>query len=780
MASSIRAEVRRPHYNVTFVVLSLGIASYALLQSLVVPVLPTIQQHLHATQTSVTWVMTAYLLSAAVATPILGRIGDVVGKERMLLVALIALGAGSLLAAFTTSISVMIAARVIQGLGGGVMPLAFGIIRDEFPREKVASAIGMAAALIAVGGGIALVLAGPILDTFGYKWLFLIPAVVTALAAIATKLVVPESPIRTKGHISISGALLLTGWLVALLVPISEGEVWGWTSARVLGLLGLAVVLIIAWIVVEWRSAEPLVDLRMMRIPAVWTTNLVALLIGIVMYSVMTFLPQFLQTPKAAGYGFTASITKSGVFLLPMTIMMFFAGLLTGRLSERIGAKSVLALGSAFSALSLGLLAARHDQQWEIYVVAGLAGLGIGLAFSAMSAIIVTIVSAEQTGVASGMNANIRTIGGSIGTAVMGSVVTSGAVNGLPKESGYSNGFWLLAIVAVAAIAASLVIPRTRRRVGIVSEVEPASASVAALPPRPSVVPLDSVARQESIVRHRATEQALAGRIVDGIGRPLAASVVTVTELGGRQLRRVRVGNDGRYEITDLAPGSYTLIVVAAGYAPQALSVVVDPHRAANHDFRLIGVGAVAGQVRLGGGEATVVITDATGQVVGQTVTDRGDFVLDGLPAGAVTITAQAPGHRPAATQANVAPGDAVRVEVTLAPTGELAGVVRSPGGQPLPDAVVTVIAADGEVAGVANTDSAGRYQLDNLAAGDYTVVANVYGTGTALVSLGTTAANTVDVLLPAANANTVPTASAHRTEFAAAAAEPAGLGQEQ
>jgi len=476
---------RRPHYNVTFFVLSVGIGSYALLQSLVAPVLPTIQEHLHTTQSTVTWVMTAYLLSASIATPILGRIGDIVGKERMLLVTLIALGLGSLLAAVATSIGVMIAARVIQGIGGGILPLAFGIIRDEFPREKVSAAIGVAAALTAVGGGLGVVLAGPIVDILGYRWLFWIPLIVIVGAAVATHIVVPESPVRTAGRINLRAAVLLSGWLVALLVPISEAGQWGWTSAPVVGLLALAIVLAVAWVMVEIRSAEPLIDMRMMRVPAVWTTNLVALLFGITMYSVMTFLPEFVQTPSTAGYGFSASITASGLFLLPMTVTMFAGGVIAGRLAPRIGAKSVLAAGSALTIVPMVLLAVSHSERWEIYAISALIGAGIGLAFSAMSGLIVVAVRPEQTGAATGMNANIRTIGGSIGTAVMASIVTSNAAaGGLPRDSGYTNGFWFLAAASTAALAATLLIPAVRRRTArdavATAPAVPALASAAA------------------------------------------------------------------------------------------------------------------------------------------------------------------------------------------------------------------------------------------------------------------------------------------------------------
>ena len=238
-----------------------------LLQSLVVPALPTLQIALHTSQSTVSWILTAYLLSASVATPVLGRLGDMFGKERMLVIVLTALTAGSLVAALTSSITVMIAARVLQGLGGAVFPLAFGIIRDEFPRERVAGAIGGVSTILGVGGGLGIVLAGPIVDHLNYHWLFWIPLVMTALATVATFLWVPESPVKTPGTVNVGAGLLLSGWLVALLLGVSEGSLWGWSSARVLGLFVLAVVLFAAWVVVELRSKVPLVDVRLMRTP---------------------------------------------------------------------------------------------------------------------------------------------------------------------------------------------------------------------------------------------------------------------------------------------------------------------------------------------------------------------------------------------------------------------------------------------------------------------------------------------------------------------------------
>ncbi|MGD0379752.1 MAG: MFS transporter [Acidimicrobiales bacterium] len=450
----------RASEKATFTVLLLGVSAYALLQSLVLPVLSTIQHDLHTSQGTVTWLLTAYLLSASIFTPILGRVGDMVGKERMLVVTLCALALGSAMAGLSQSIGLMIVARVVQGIGGAVLPLSFGIIRDEFPPAKVATGVGIVAAMAAVGGGAGIVLAGPIVKHLDYHWLFWIPLMITVIAAVSAHLFVPESPVRTPGRISWSAAILLSGWLVALLLGVSEAPRWGWGSNKVIGLMVLAVAIGVAWVIVESRSRQPLIDMKMMRVPAVWTNNLVAFLFGMGMYSVMAFLPEFLQTSRSSGYGFGASIIQSGLFLLPLTVTMFFFGLLSGRIAAAIGSKSAVIIGSTVSSGAYLILAFAHTQAWEIYVASTLLGVGLGLAFSAMSNLIVQAVPPAQTGVASGMNANIRTIGGAIGAAVTASIVTERLLaNGLPAASGYTKGFAFLAAMTVVAIVAAVFIP---------------------------------------------------------------------------------------------------------------------------------------------------------------------------------------------------------------------------------------------------------------------------------------------------------------------------------
>jgi EmrB/QacA subfamily drug resistance transporter len=468
-----------------FLVLSTAAAAFAMLQSLVSPVLPTIQHDLHTSQGTVTWVLTAWALSASVATPLLGRIGDMIGKERTLLVALGAIAVGCLIAALAPTIGILIVGRVVQGLGGAVFPVSFGIIRDEFPARRVASAIGGLSGVIAAGGGLGTVLAGPITAALGWRWLFWIPIAVVIVTGVLTRRFVPRSPVRTPGRVNWLAAALLSGWLVALLVPVSEAPAWGWASARTIGLFAVAAALLLGWVAVELRSRNPLIDMRVMRLPAVWATNLAALLFGAGMFAVIAFLPQFIQTPRVAGYGFGASVTGAGLLMLPILVTMAVGGSLSGPIAGVVSVKAQLVGGSVLSLISCAGFAALHDRPWQVAVAGAVFGLGLGLAYASMTSLIVANVPAHQTGAATGMNANIRTIGGSIGTAVVSSVIIAHVQgNGVPVESGYTHGFVLLAATSAVAAAAALLVPGARRQ----HTDTPAQAAGAAVPPVPAEV----------------------------------------------------------------------------------------------------------------------------------------------------------------------------------------------------------------------------------------------------------------------------------------------------
>jgi EmrB/QacA subfamily drug resistance transporter len=452
----------RQHHNLTFAVLALAGCTFALLQSLVAPALPEIQRDLHTTPTAVAWVLTAYLLSASILTPIIGRLGDMFGKEHTMVASLVVLGVGTLVAALASSIELLIAARVIQGAGGAVFPLAFGIIRDEFPRDRVARGIAFLSALMGIGGGAGIILAGPIVDTFSYHWLFWFPLMAVVLAVVATVLFVPESPIKTPGAINWLGAGLLSGWLVCILVAVSEGSDWGWTSGRFVGLLVAGIVLALLWVRNESNASEPLVDMQMMRVRGVWTVNAAAFLVGAGMYSSFILIPQFVSEPTSSGYGFGASVSEAGLFLAPSTLGMLLLGPVAGRLSERVGSRVPLILGGMTTTVSFLMLAVAHSHHWEIYVASAILGAGIGLAFASLANLIVEAVPREQTGVATGMNTVMRTLGGSVGGQIGASVLAGTVVAGVPSEAGFTGSFALAAGACALATLASLAVPRRR------------------------------------------------------------------------------------------------------------------------------------------------------------------------------------------------------------------------------------------------------------------------------------------------------------------------------
>jgi EmrB/QacA subfamily drug resistance transporter len=440
-----------------------GIA-YALLQSLVLPALPDIQRSLHASENSISWVLTAYLLSASVGTPIIGRLGDMYGKERVLLIVLVMLALGTLVSAVASSMGLLLAGRVIQGAGGGIFPLAFGIIRDEFPRDKVAGGIGLMSSLIGIGGGAGVVLAGVVVGHLSYHWLFWLPLVVIAGSAVATHLWIPESPVKAPGRINWTAAVLMSAGLSLVLIAVSQTTSWGWGSARTLGLLAAGGALLAGWVAAELRSSEPLVDMRMMRIRGVWTTNVVAVLVGIGMYSSFILLPQFVQEPKSTGYGFGSTVLAAGMFLLPSTVAMVLVGQLAGRLERWFGSKPPLLAGSGLCGAAFGVLLLGRDQQWEFYLASTLLGLGIGLAFAAMANLIVENVRQHQTGVATGMNTVMRTLGGAFGGQVAATLLADSIGTGrLPTDHGYGLAFAMCALALLAGVLVGLVIPNRDR-----------------------------------------------------------------------------------------------------------------------------------------------------------------------------------------------------------------------------------------------------------------------------------------------------------------------------
>lgn len=454
--------VKRSSPNLTLAVLSGAGLAYAVLSSAVIPALPTIQHSLHASETGVTWLLTGYLLSASVGTAILGRLGDMYGKEHVLVWTLGILAGGTLLAALSHSLALLIAARVVQGVAGGIFPLAFGIVRDEFPREKVAGSIGFLSAVLGIGAGIGILAGGVIVEHLSWHWLFWMPLVVIVGAALGTWWFVPESPVRVPGRVNWLAAALMSVGMTAVLLAVTETTSWGWASARTLGLLAAGFAVCGAWIWVETRSPEPLIDMAMMRIRGVWTTNLTAFLLGAGMYASFIVFPQFAQLPTSTGFGYGASVVMSGVYLLPSTMGMVVVGFSAGWIARRFGSKPAVIAGSAVTAASFALITFAHAHPYDMLISSALLGIGVGLAFAALGNLIVQAVEPHQTGAAGGMNTVMRTIGGALGGQLSATFIADHMHGKLPAVTGFTETFAMATGFLVVCTLGALLIPHGR------------------------------------------------------------------------------------------------------------------------------------------------------------------------------------------------------------------------------------------------------------------------------------------------------------------------------
>jgi EmrB/QacA subfamily drug resistance transporter len=449
----------------SLLILGTAALSFALAQTSLIPAIGELIKVFHTDAAGVAWTLTGYLLAAAVCTPVLGRLGDMFGKRRMLVVALVLFAAGSVVSALGDSLAVIVAGRVLQGAGGGIFPLCFGIVRDEFPAERVRSSIGLISATAGIGGGLGLVVGGLLVDHLSYHWIFWVGAAVAAVAAVAAQLLIPESPVRTPGRVDIRGALILGIGLALPLYAIAQANKWGWGSGRTLGLMAAGLAVLAAWVATERRTSEPLADIPTLTRPPVLMTNIATLLTGFGMFGSFILIPQLAEAPASSGYGFGASATHAGLLMVPGSITMLLAGPLSGVLGNRFGSKVPLAVGGLVSALGLVLLAVAHGSQVEVIVCAIVMFGGIGLAFAAMPNLIVDAVPQYQTGEATGFNALVRSVGSSLGSQVSASILAGSIVaGGLPSDSSFVTAFGISAAVALVAGAMALLIPVARPR----------------------------------------------------------------------------------------------------------------------------------------------------------------------------------------------------------------------------------------------------------------------------------------------------------------------------
>lgn len=443
---------------VTLVVLAVIGLGFSMQQSLIVPALITIQRDLGASATTTTWLLTGFLLSSSVATPIIGRLGDMFGRKRVMMLSLVVLAAGTVLAGVAHTIGLLLTARILQGLAGAIVPLAFGILRDELPPMRVANGIGIVSAMLAVGAALGIVFSGPIVTSLGVTWLFWLPLMTLVPTIIVAWRFIPASRVGERAPVDIVGGVLLTAWLVCLLVAVSQSTSWGWLDDRTLLLFGGTGLFFVIWVRAELGCASPLIDVRLLRTRTVASVNMVSFAVGFTMQSLFAFVTRFVQLPHSTGFGLGVRASHAGLIILPWSCGAFLTGMFSGRFAARFGSRRALIVGAIIAVFPSMVLALRHDSLVWIGVAMGATGVGTGFVTAAMPAILVAFAPPDQIGVAAGMNQNIRTIGGAVGTQSLAAVIASSAV---PKESLYVASFLTVGVVCLLGVVAAVAMPRS-------------------------------------------------------------------------------------------------------------------------------------------------------------------------------------------------------------------------------------------------------------------------------------------------------------------------------
>ncbi|MER7789564.1 MFS transporter [Streptomyces sp. NPDC097640] len=714
-----------------------GIA-VSVMQTLVVPLVTELPQLLHTSSSNASWVITATLLAGAVSTPVMGRLGDMFGKRRMLIVALGLLVVGSLVCAVTSELVVMVIGRTIQGGAMGAIPLGISIMRDELPPKKLGSAMALMSSSLGIGGAFGLPAAAFVAQHTDWHVLFYGAAGLGVLALVLVLVVVPESAVRTPSRFDAVGAIGLSAGLVCLLLPITKGGDWGWTSGTTLGLFGAAAAILVVWGFVELRTAEPLVDLRTTARRQVLLTNLASIMVGFSFYAMSLILPQLLELPKATGYGLGQSMVMAGLCVAPMGVAMMLVSPLSARINATRGPKVSLVLGLIVIGATYGGGIVMMDHVWQVVVLSAALGVGVGIAYSAMPTLIISAVPAAETGAANGLNTLMRSIGMSTSSAVVGVILAHQTTALGPLQLPNTDGFKISFAVACGAAAAGLLITLflpNRRRTPLIAQAsgnqgpQEAEPVVAAVPAAVDAAAGDAA----SCVR---------GRVLGPGDAPLLGAAVTLIDNTGRQLGRTISGPDGRYALAAPDPGSFVLIGSAPGHQPQAATLLVSD-APVTCDVRLAGGGGPIGAVRALGGQplagAAVAATGPDGAVAATAVTDeKGEFALPELAPGSYTLTISAEGHRPHAERLDVTGhGQPPRIDAELRPAAKVRGTVRARGGRPVEDARVTLLDSAGDVVGQCLTGADGAFSFAGLTGEHYTVVAGGYAPATTPVTLG-------------------------------------------
>jgi MFS family permease len=625
----------------TTTVLALCGMVVALQQTLVVPLLPDFPVILGVSAEDSSWLVTATLLSAAIFTPVISRMADMYGKRKMLILALAVMTAGSLVAAIGGSFGSLIAGRAMQGFASSLIPVGISVLRDELPKEKVASAVALMSATLGIGSALGMPMSGLLYNAYGWESLFWVSAALGLVFLVGVLLLVKESKITTPGRFDIAGALVLSVLLTAALLAISKGASWGWTSPLTLGLFALSLALLAGWIPLQLRVNQPMIDLRTAVKRPVLLTNVSSFFLCVAMFVNMLITTQQLQIPEQTGYGFGLSVLVAGLAMVPSGLAMVALSGAAGAMLNRWGGKPTIIFGGAIMALTYIARVFLDDAVWQIIVGATLVNVGVAFSYAAMPTLIMSAVPITETASANGVNALIRSLGTTVASALTGLILATMVVeyNGVPLPSlnAMHLSFWLAALAAIIGIGIALFIPSS------------------------SPVPKIETDVEETMVH---------GRVImtprPGTQQP---AIVTFVREDGVPGDWARTDHEGQFSAVLPGPGRYVVVANAAGWVPSS-HLVTFSEGITEHDIELHHMLSLSGVVASGEtvvAGALVSLSAGAGDFIAATHTDDlGSYTLDLPPVGTYVLTAASPQTETAASVKVILRARTERVDIEL------------------------------------------------------------------------------------------------------------------
>ncbi|MCY0905026.1 MFS transporter [Arthrobacter sp. H14-L1] len=705
---SAKTTTRRPT-GLIVVILCLSGTVVSLQQTMVIPLLPDFPKILNTSPDDVSWLVTVTLLTSAVATPIVSRLADMVGKRRMMIVAMVLMVIGSVIAASGGNFVTLVTGRAFQGFAASLIPVGISIMRDELPKEKVASAVALMSATLGIGSALGLPLSGIIYEALGWQAIFWLSAAVGIALIIAVLAIVPESELRTRGRFDFLGAAMLSIALTALLLAISKGGSWGWSSEPVILLFITTAVVLAVWFPFELRVSQPMVDLRTSARRPVLLTNIASILVGFSMYANMLSTTQQLQMPKVSGYGFELSVVVAGLCMVPSGLAMVALAPISAVITKRFGAKTTLIVGALVLAVSYVARVFLNSEIWMIVVGAMAVSMGTAIAYAAMPTLIMRSVPITETASANGLNSLLRAVGTSTASAAVAAILTSVVMdhNGvsLPTLDAFQFIFWLAAVAALLSVGVTAFIPKfLTMAVGKVADGRAAGSAVGLPGPAPAgAVPVPAAAQSataQSATAQSATalaftklpgraasgtalpgtlkstaddaaakttgsdaEIVVSGTVVGVEGRPIRNAVVNILSTDGAPVDWSRANNDGGYSVVLPGPDRYLVVSSADGWAPHSQALNFTDAASWQQivlSRRLTLAGMVSG-AQAPGDAALVTLTRPTGEFIASTHTRDGKYELPLPPTGRYILsTLDAQGETARARQITVAGQSAV------------------------------------------------------------------------------------------------------------------------